>query len=138
MRAYRGRLAYGPGPGDQVFAASFLPQREIVLDQSLLTHAPDFVEILTHELFHFVWRRLPNADRASWSVLLESEKRPRHPGLSSKIAFERHNEKASSAKWKHYVCEAFCDSAAALPGRKLSAHRRRWFESLNKRRRLAV
>jgi hypothetical protein len=140
LRAHRGKLEFGPGPGDEVFAASFLTRREIVFDESLLHHAPEFLNIFAHEIYHFVWRKLANEDRISWDALLQMEKRPLHCGLSSRVAFERHRERPSSKKWKHYLCEAFCDSAAALttPQAKLPPKRRAWLEALWKRRRLAI
>ena len=132
MRAYRGKLGYGPGPGDEVFAASFLPRREIILDTELLENAPDFIAIMAHELYHFVWRRLPNAQRQAWSELLQLERKPRHAGLSSKLRWERFQGNSSPRKWKDYVCEAFCDTAASLhsPDEKVSSHRREWFRRL--------
>ncbi len=140
LRAHRGKLEFGPGPGDEVFAASFLTRREIVFDESLLHHAPEFLNIFAHEIYHFVWRKLANADRTAWEALLKNEKRPLHSGLSSRVAFERHRERPSAKKWKHYVCEAFCDSAAAMttPQGKLSARRRAWLEALCQRRRLEI
>ncbi len=140
MRAHRGQLGLGPGPGDEVFAASFLNQRRILLDVTLLDHAPSLVNIFTHEIFHFVWRRLPNAERGAWSELLQNEKTPLHPSLSSRLAFEAHQKRPTPARWKHYVCEAFCDTAAALatPGALLSSQRKQWLTNLSKRRSLPV
>jgi hypothetical protein len=140
MRAYRGKLQVGPGPGDEVFAASFIPRREIVFDSDLLAHAPDFVNIVAHEIYHFVWRRLPNAERANWSELLAAEKRVMHTGLSSRLRFEAWREAESPRRWKDYVCEAFCDTAAAMthPNVRISAHRRKWFGNLIKKRKLPV
>lgn len=140
MRAHRGSLGLGPGPGDEVFAASFLNQRRILFDVELLRHAPDFVNIFTHEIYHFVWRRLPNAEREAWSALLRDEKLPMHPNLSSRLAYDAHAAKPSVAKWKHYVCEAFCDTAAAIatPGTLVSSQRRQWLTNLTQRRRLPV
>jgi hypothetical protein len=140
LRAHRGKLEFGPGPGDEVFAASFLTRREIVFDEALLQHAPEFLNIFAHELYHFVWRKLANADRVAWEQLLKAEKRPIHAGLSSRVAYERHCDQPNAKKWKHYLCEAFCDSAAALttPQIKVSPKRRAWLEALSKRRRLAI
>lgn len=140
LRAHRGKLEFGPGPGDEVFAASFLTRREIVFEESLLQHAPEFLNICAHEIYHFVWRKLSNADRAAWETVLKAEKRPVHAGLSSRVAFDRHRERPNPKRWKHYLCEAFCDSAAALttPVAKLSSKRRVWLHELCKRRRLAI
>lgn len=140
MRAYRGKLDFGPGPGTEVFAASFIPRREIVFDSDLLGHAPDFVNIVAHEIYHFVWRRLPNSERKSWSDLLATEKRTIHTGLSSRLRFEAWREAETPTKWKDYTCEAFCDTAAALtdPNALISPQRRKWFGNLMKKRKLPV
>ncbi|MDX2267650.1 MAG: hypothetical protein NW208_06060 [Bryobacter sp.] len=140
MRAHQGKLGLGPGPGEEVFAASFLREREIVLDEELLRHAPDLVRIFAHELYHFVWRRLPNSERAAWAEVLKQEQVPLHPDLSSRLAFDRYRDKPTEANWKHYVCEAFCDSASsfASPDALLRSNRKRWLASLMKRRPLAV
>jgi hypothetical protein len=140
LRAYRGKLEFGPGPGEEVFAASFLARREIVFDQTLLNHAPAFINIVAHEIYHFVWRRLPNPDRTAWASLLSREKAPLHTGLSSRLRFEAWRDRKSDRRWKDYVCEAFCDSAAALtdPNSLISPQRRRWLGNLMKRRSLPV
>lgn len=140
MRAHRGKLSFGPGPGDEVFAASFLARREIVFDTELLGHAPDFVSIVAHEVYHFVWRRLPNSERFAWGELLRGEKRPRHAGLSSRLRYAAYLEGDRERQWKDYVCEAFCDTAAALtsPIVAISSQRKRWFGILMKKRRLPV
>lgn len=140
MRAHRGKLSFGPGPGNEVFAASFLARREIVFDAELLGHAPDFVSIVTHEIYHFVWRRLPNAERSAWGEILRAELRPRHAGLSSRLRYTAYCEGKSARQWKDYVCEAFCDTAAALtsPTAKIPSHRKRWFGDLINKRRLPV
>ena len=87
-----------------------LTRREIIFDTDLLAHAPDFVSIVAHEIYHFVWRRLPNAERKAWADLLATEKRPTHTGLSSSIRYVPGAPQQS----KDYICEAFCDTAAAL------------------------
>lgn len=123
-----------------MFAASFIPRREVVLDVDLLRHAPDFVGIVAHEVYHFVWRRLPNAVRAEFADLLRAERRPSHGGVSSQLAFEAWREAVSERRWKHYVCEAFCDTAAALGDARvrISPQRRAWFGNLMKKRKLPV
>ncbi len=140
MRAHRAKLGFGPGPGDEVSAASFLARREIVFDTDLLGHAPDFVSIVAHEIYHFVWRRLPNGERFAWGELLRGEMRPRHAGLSSRLRYEVYREGKRERQWKDYACEAFCDTAAALtsPNLKISPQRKRWFGDLMKKRRLPV
>jgi hypothetical protein len=140
LRAHRGQLLYGSGPGEEVVAASFLTRREIIFDADLLAHAPDFVNIVAHEIYHFVWRRLPNSERTGWSDLLAAEKRPSHPGLSSRLRYDNWREAPTPRRWKDYICEAFCDSAAALthPNATISPHRRKWLSHLMKKRKLPV
>jgi len=123
-----------------VHAASFLPRREIVFDEALLDHAPDFVNIVAHEIYHFVWRRLSNLDRKDWALLLEQEQTPLHPGLSSRLRFDAWVAKRTPRRWKDYVCEAFCDTAAGItsPNIIISPQRRRWFSHLMKKRKLPV
>jgi len=102
----------------------------------LLAHAPDFIAVVTHEIYHFVWPRLSNADRKAWTELLAQEKRPTHAGLSS-----AHRYISGAAKQsKDYICEAFCDTAAALtdPTKKISSQRRRYFFHLINKRKLPV
>ncbi|MEO5952008.1 MAG: hypothetical protein ABIQ44_05995, partial [Chloroflexia bacterium] len=99
-------------------------------------HAPDFINIVAHEVYHFVWRRLPNAERKAWADLLAAEKRPIHTGLSSRLRYRP----GAIQQTKDYVCEAFCDTAAALtnPNQKISLQRRRYFSHLYDKRRLPV
>ncbi len=117
-----------------------MDRREIVFDADLLSHAPDFVNIVAHEIYHFVWRRLGNRERKDWSLLLGGEKRPTHAGLSSQLRYEAWRESGGERHWSAYLCEAFCDSAAALtsPNSRISPHRRRWFGRLMKKRKLPV
>ncbi len=140
MRAHRGQLVFGEGPGQPLQGASFLAERRIVLDEALLGHAPDLVNIFAHEVYHFVWRRLSNEERKSFADLLAGEKTPLHAGHSSRTRYEAWREKATERRWRDYVCEAFCDTAAGLtnPNTLISAQRRRWFGNLIKKKKLPV
>jgi hypothetical protein len=111
-----------------------------VLDEVLLDHAPNLIAIFTHEVFHFVWRRLPNPERAAWSELLASEIAPRHPGLSSRLRHAEYLARPNARNWRNYICEAFCDSSAALgaSNNQISKSRRDWLQSLVRRRKLPV
>ena len=133
-------MAFGPGPGDEIFAASFLARREIVFALELLDDASALVEVFAHEIYHFVWRRLGNVERANWAALLGGEAVPKHAGLSSQLRFETFQNSGKDRHWKDYVCEAFCDTAGALTRShaKISPQREQWFERLKKRRRLFV
>ncbi len=104
----------------EVHAASFIRQRRMVLDRALLAHPPELARILIHELFHFAWVRLSNADRLNWESVLarEFERRARGElGWSSEL---RKSELAADAArvrsraWRDYACESFCDTAAFL------------------------
>jgi len=101
--------------------------------------------ILTHELFHFAWLRLGNAQRRRYEDQLQGEIRQRVRGELGWSA-ERMKATLSSADhrrrtraWREYACESFCDSAAwLLAGRGDSEEftlpsaarraRRAWFE----------
>lgn len=140
LRAYRGKLESGPGLGEEVFAASFLTRREIVLDEALLEDAEQLLRVFAHEVYHFVWRRLSNGERGEWEAILAAERRPRHAGLSSELRWKELGEERQGRRWKNYVCEAFCDSASHLrQGRdNFSPQRRQWLESLMKKRSLPL
>jgi hypothetical protein len=120
LSAYRGKLLWGGGPGTPVEAASFLLQREIVLESRLLRNPRRFRFILVHELFHFVWRRLGNRVRAEFAALLHKEQARGSRGVlgeSSAAHKERLAEdepEQNSRAWRNYVCESFCDTAAWL------------------------
>lgn len=145
LTAYRGKLLSGCGTrGTPVHAASFLREREIVLETPLLREPRRFQFILIHELFHFVWRRLGNPKRQEFAALLRSEQSLRARGaLGESSACKRHrltggDFEGNSRAWRDYVCESFCDTAAWLYSGKprgaaftLSSRRRRkradWF-----------
>lgn len=121
LRASRGKLLSGsPHRGHAVHAASFLPERRIVLERRLLAEADELRIILTHELFHFVWRRLGNRVRAEFDSLMQTECGNRARGAvgeSSSVArkaLTAEDLPARSARWKNFVCESFCDTAAWL------------------------
>ena len=110
----RGKLLSGmTGRGNPVYAASFIRNRQIVLETTLLANKPAFKLILLHELLHFVWARLGNRRRQSFEALLQHE-HLRHArgelGESSLVKKERC--RAGFHCWKDYVCESFCDTGA--------------------------
>ena len=129
-----------------MYAGTFVRQRRIVIETDLLNHPSELARILVHELFHFVWLRLGNRTRWAYEALLEAELRSRAQGElgwsaeSRKIHLKRDHRVRRTRKWREYVCESFCDSAAWLfaekkrhseftlapPFRKL---RRRWFQN---------
>jgi hypothetical protein len=118
LRAWRGKLLTGEGPGTAVHAGAFLRKREIVLDAALLAQPKEAGRILIHEIYHFVWTRLSNAARRSYEVLLSDEIRAGASGELGWSAEWRKNALAPrdvrtrSRRWREYVCESFCDTAA--------------------------
>lgn len=114
----RGKLFTDGITGTSVHAASFLKQREMVLETSLLSDAKEFRRILIHELFHFAWWRLGNLRRNEWDSVLQSEFDVRargELGWSSewrKVALHLSDPKLRSKKWREYACESFCDSVS--------------------------
>ena len=119
-RAHRGRLGSGEGPGTEVHAGAFLRKREIVLDTALLADPVELGRILTHELYHFVWVRLGNRERRSYEELVAAECRRRvrgELGWSSqwrKESATARDRRERTRRWREYVCESFCDTAAWL------------------------
>jgi hypothetical protein len=119
LTAYRGKLLSRSGSrGIPVHAASFIRRREIVLETELLRTQRKLRLITVHEIFHFVWARLGNRDRAEYDALLRTEIVRRARG---ELGESSDRQKAflltgppAAASWKFYVCESFCDSAAWL------------------------
>ncbi|HEY6390938.1 MAG TPA: hypothetical protein VIX89_06660 [Bryobacteraceae bacterium] len=103
--------------GQPVFAATFIRKREIVFDQELERKPAEMARILAHELFHFAWVRLGNPARRSYEALLRRERNGHARGELGwsaeyrKLALPR---RPPAAKWRAYVCESFCDTAAWL------------------------
>jgi hypothetical protein len=140
------RASLGP-----LFAATSIPGRLILLDSEVLRTRGEFERILIHELFHFVWVRLSNADRRSWEGVLSVEfaKRARGElGWSAewrKFKLSPSDRVRRSPAWRRYACESFCDSAAWLfadlrdhdeftLGASFRARRRAWFMQMMLRR----
>ena len=119
LTAHRGRLLTGePERGKAVHAASFLRERRIVLEDTLIENPSLLRLLLTHEIFHFVWIRLSNGSRREFEQALHREHRARTTselGESSAVAREllqAGDEAQRSLRWRSYVCESFCDTAA--------------------------
>jgi len=156
LRAHRGKLLSGKLlPGKEVHAASMIRERRIVLDSELRKKPAELRRILIHELFHFVWLRLGNPGRWSFEELVRAEIRARVQGELGwsaehlKAALGRRDSADRSRRWREYVCESFCDTAAWLFGSirghdefTLPADRRRlrraWFEQTLLKRRISV
>jgi hypothetical protein len=99
-------------------AETSIPRRLIFLDRQVLAQRGEFERILIHELFHFAWVRLSNQTRWSWERLLSEEfARRTHGELGwsaewRKDKLSRLDVRGRSPKWRRYICESFCDSAA--------------------------
>ncbi len=111
LTAHRGKLLSGqPDRGTAVHAATFIRLRRIVLEKELLVSSDALRLILAHELFHFAWVRLGNPLRRSYGDLLEEERRAGARGELGESADVR--KRLLPARWRDYVCESFCDTAA--------------------------
>ena len=106
--------------GEPVHAGTFIRGRAIVLDSELRTQPEELARILVHELFHFAWVRLSNQSRSSYEQLISGEFASRARGELGwsaewrKRALLQASEKSSGPKWREYLCESFCDTAAWL------------------------
>lgn len=104
--------------GEAVYAGSYIRRREVVLDASLLARRGKLARILMHELFHFIWVRLPNAFRRSWEAILSSEFRARARGELGwsaerrKRSLNKSDAALRTRRWREYACESFCDTGA--------------------------
>jgi hypothetical protein len=101
-----------------VHAGSFLRRRKMTLDTALLGNQPELRRILIHELFHFVWLRLGNARRREWEERLREEMKQGARGelgwssAMRKELLSRRDWRVRSRRWREYICESFCDTAA--------------------------
>jgi len=101
--------------GVKMDAAAYLRERRVVLERRL--RGRELRRVTVHELFHFVWWRLGNPARRSWESLLTSERSRGEAGWSAewrKDALSEEDRRNRTRRWREYVCEAFCDSAAAI------------------------
>lgn len=105
-----------PSLGPHLAAAS-ISRRVILLDSEVLT-PPEFERTLVHEIFHFAWVRLSNAERWDWERTLAGELRQHAKGELGWSAERRKNRLTSgevrgrARPWRLYACESFCDTAA--------------------------
>ena len=142
IRFVRDLSAHGP-----IHAGSLLRERRMLLETSLARDSAEFRRIFVHELFHFVWLRLGNPRRWSYERLLAREVVAGARGELGwsaewrKLALAASDRRRRTRRWREYVCESFCDSAAwiwAEAGRhpeftlstRFRAARRAWFERI--------
>ncbi len=121
LTADRRRLYSNRPTGQPVYAGSFIRKRQIVLDRELEQQPRELARILVHELFHFAWVRLGNQLRQSYEALIRQEWRLRARGelgwsaeLRKRELVKRSKRVAQSTRWRDYLCESFCDTAAWL------------------------
>ena len=134
--------------GGEVYAGAFLRERRIAFDASIARDRAEFARVFVHEVFHFVWLRLGNARRWSFEALLREELLGRARGDLGwsaewrKRALQPEDPERRTRRWREYVCESFCDTAAWLfsgvhahreytLARRFRERRRRWFEQSN-------
>ena len=127
-----------------VHAGAFLRERRIAFDAELAGDPREFARIFVHEVFHFVWLRLGNPRRWSYEELLREELRGRVRGELGwsaewrKRVLQPDDARRRTGRWREYVCESFCDSAAWMfsgvrshkeytLARRFRNRRRRWF-----------
>lgn len=118
----RGKIPQAPSarPEDHLHAASFIPQRYVVLNRRLFRRRVELGRILYHELCHFLWPRLGNPLRQSYEAMMRAEF---HEGVRGELGYssEWRKKKLRAAGgrvsrqkrlWREYVCESFCDTAS--------------------------
>jgi hypothetical protein len=155
LRARKGQLRSGGDAGQEVHAGSFIHRREVVLESGLAPHPSELARVIVHELFHFIWLRAGNPMRRSYERLLENEMIRQAWGElgwsaeSRKRSLRIGDRLRRSRRWREYVCESFCDSAAWLLA-GLRAHeeftlttlhrraRREWFRRLLARDEISI
>ena len=113
------RVDVRPSLGSHL-AATSIRSRRIFLDSAVLAGGGEFERILIHELFHFAWVRLSNQKRRSWEQVLAREMALGAKGELGwsaewrKDALARADVRRRTPRWRRYVCESFCDTAAWL------------------------
>jgi hypothetical protein len=125
------------------------------MDAASAWNPQECARIFIHELFHFVWVRLSNARRWSYEALLREEWLAGARGELGwsaewrKRALGTGDPEARTRRWREYVCESFCDSAAWLLSgvrshpeytlaSRFSRRRRQWFTASGMTRRISI
>ena len=116
-------LSGKPGAASLTHAASFIPERYVVLDAKLFRRRVELGRILYHELCHFLWPRLGNPRREKFAALLVREIRR---GVTGELGYSSEWRKSfltagapgvgkmslRGRRWREYVCESFCDTGS--------------------------
>jgi len=138
-----------------VHAGAFIRERRIAFDAELAADPQEFARIFVHEVFHFVWLRLGNPRRWSYEALLREEMRGRARGELGwsaewrKRALAARDAGRRTRRWREYVCESFCDTAAWLLAgvpahpeytlaRRFRERRRQWFDESDVSNRISI
>jgi hypothetical protein len=138
-----------------VHAGAFIRERRIAFDAELAADPQEFARIFVHEIFHFVWLRLGNPRRWSYGALLREEMRGRARGELGwsaewrKRALTGNDGRRRTRRWREYVCESFCDTAAwmfsGVPvhreytlARRFCERRRKWFQESHVSDRISI
>ena len=101
-----------------IHAGALVRQRRILFERALARNANELARIFVHELFHFAWVRLGNPQRWSYEDLAAEEIRQHVEGELGwsaqwrKEALSAADRTGRSRRWREYVCESYCDSAA--------------------------
>lgn len=115
-----------------------------MLDSVLAASESELTRIAAHELFHFVWLRMNNAQRRVWGELLAAEETRGELGWSSewrRRALDVEDAGLDTRRWREYVSESFCDTGAWIatglpgdqdvtPGARWLRRRERFFREL--------
>jgi hypothetical protein len=126
LTAHRGKLIHGGAVGVPVHAGSHLRRREMVLDADLLRNRNELNRILVHEVYHFVWAKLGNHRRDIYEQVLHREMEAHARGelgwsaQALKQALTATDRRNRSRRWRDYICESFCDTAAWMYSRARS------------------
>jgi len=140
LTAHRGKLLYGAPVGTPVHAGSHLRRREMVLDTWLLRNRTELARIFVHEVYHFVWARLGKTRRSLYEELLNREIEARVPGElgwsaeGMKLRLTPADREDRTRRWRDYVCESFCDTAAWMYSHARTHEEWTLAESYRKRR----
>lgn len=142
LTAYRGKLLSCGMRGTPIHAGSHVRKRSMVLDSALLREPAELQRIFVHEIHHFVWIRLGNPKRKSFDGLVSGQSRAAGElGWSAeglKTNLREGDQRDHTRRWRDYVCECFCDTAAWFYSSRTShpewtlalryrAERKRWF-----------
>lgn len=114
---------------DCVHALSFIPQGYLLLGEDLFASPAELGRILFHELCHFLWPRLRRGRGVYEAAILREagagiggelgfSAAAARLGLPAHITNPERLAPTEFRRWRHYLCESFCDTGAyVLPRR---------------------